>query len=176
MSNSPVTYQTQDPFELLSAHNSADPRSNPFGYLAWHNGFACGPVTVGVFMWYPTQHAMLAGISELEVYSSLDEGDELEPEDLLIQQRFRELTTQYQEGKLDALTLSKQLSTVTSSLDFEWIGTFDELCAGNSDFAREVRQGYYEDISDDEALITTLPPVDETELDDFIQFVSEWGI
>lgn len=176
MSNIPIPYPSISPFEQLQIHNQADPRTNPFGYLVWHNGFACGPVTIGVFMWYPTQQAMLAGISELEVYSSLEEGDELEPDDLLIQQHFRELTTQFQEGKLDALTLSKKLSEVTRSLDFEWIGSFEELCSGNSEFAREVRERYYEDMSDDDDVLDTLPPIQEDDLEDFIDMIRFWGV
>ena len=168
---SPLWHQPcLDYTRLLESANSADPLSHPWGYFAWHCGFACGPVTIGVFMWFETREAMLQALVQAEV--RFEHAGEIGLAERAGMLELQQLADQLTAGELSFQAACLALSEPFGFLSLAWMGHFPELLSGNSDFALELRQAHHQahDRANQQAAIP------DAEIEAFIVMIRDWGV
>jgi hypothetical protein len=67
----------------------------------------------------------------------------------------------------------------TGVASIEWLGTFEQLCKGNDDAAKDFRNQYrkaHRDDFDDLSMEERESPINAAEVDSFAEYVSEYGM
>lgn len=151
--------------ERLEAANAADPEAFPWGVRTadpWPAGLA-------LFFWYET---------EAELRNALLRGDHAVDAD-------DETRTRAAEALKLILGASSSLSPDTAQAGNEaaypafnilWWGTFDDLCSGDHEVAREAREAFFEAHHEDYDFPQQAPPVPTESRADFAEFLKEWGV
>jgi hypothetical protein len=144
--------------------NSADPRKAGYGYFV---GGSFVMDSVRVFLWFDTVPDLASNILDVEP---------------VIHESTTEQFTTYQTQvaplleNLDHAAMTEDLrrkvnAAVKEFITIEWWGSFNDLIAGDSEFAQTIREDFRE--SDDEP---DNSPVMETEIDEFVDFVLTYGV
>lgn len=140
-----------------------DPREAVCGY---YGGGSFVLDSVGAFLWFKTKRAMLESIGEAEpaIYEVAEE-DRILYHDRVIKLLDGESLDQLNDDLLNQIN-----EAAKKFLLIGWWGSFDDLTAGKSDYAKQVRMDFHEQSKDveDDSHIT------ETEMDDFISFIKEY--
>jgi len=147
-----------DAIEIGDTAMNRDPRKYPFGYFS---GGSFVLDSTRVFMWFASKEELIKHIAECDpVIHDLDEAEAV---------AFTHEVAQIFNGNVDLSheNLEKLNSIAKSFLCVEWWGTFDELVRGPSELAKDVRLSLRDDESDS--------PVLESEMDDFIELIQNYG-
>lgn len=137
---------------------SRDPRHFPYGYFS---GGSFVLDSSRVFMWFESPKELLDHICECDtIIHDLDMGDAN-----AFAANVREIVGEPVELNDDKL--QKINEAAKEFLCIEWWGTFDELTEGSSQLARGIREWMREDGSDS--------PVTESEMDEFVELVQNYG-
>ena len=142
-----------------------DPRTYPYG-LYTSDAFVMS--AVGMFFWFESRAEMAAYIRHVEpqIYE-LDEGE-------------RGVLLAALEAPLDALQAgttdleaARDAINVAASNHFviEWTGTFEELCAGDGEWACEFRTSFREACDKE----SSPEPISADEVEAFVGYISEYG-
>ena len=152
-------YKWEDlhPDDAASEVGSRDPRRCPFGYLAKSDSDSLGDRSV---FWFPSidELASFLIFHEPEVCEDVD--DRRDARNAL------KLLLQAPRGHLElSEDLRERLNVALEPhLKIVWWGTFEDLCMGEGDFARNVLQSFRERFP---------APVAPEEIDEFVDFLSE---
>jgi len=137
---------------------SRDPRHFPYGYFS---GGSFVLDSTRVFMWFSSPNELIDHICECDpIVHDLD-ADEAQSFAVKVREIVGE-PVEFSDDKLQQVN-----DTAKAFLCIEWWGTFEELTNGNSDLATGIREWMREDGSDS--------PVAESEMDEFVELVQNYG-
>jgi hypothetical protein len=170
-------YEWEDKIDASNVHSlefpqQRDPREFPYGYFG-SDDFVLA--SAGSFMWFESPHEMLTWLKlgEPKLYEVPDEdlqkiagpiddalpnyvapGSSLDPE----------LIAQIRKGSKGYFCI-------------DWWGKFDELVSGETPFASDVRERFWDLYAEDEELERDVqPPIPPNLIDVFLIFLSEYGV
>jgi hypothetical protein len=156
--------------KALLDSSSADPRRCAFGFFA-SDDFPFGP---GAHHWYGSLAALHRALVHDLPFAFLDD----EPEEIAELERelmieTEGMTTIEALGTVGAQSLAESLQGVQRLC---WVGTFDELRLGSTEWALRMRSEFREQQCL-ESPATTSPelPLHDTELEEFIDFLAHYG-
>jgi hypothetical protein len=156
--------------KALLDSSSADPRQFVFGFFA-ADDFAFGP---GAHHWYGSLAALHRALVHDLPFAFLDD----EPEECAEFERELVLATEGMTtiealGSVGAQTLAESLQGVQRLC---WVGTFDELRLGSTEWALRMRSEFREhQCLESPATTSTELPLTDTELEEFIDFLAHYG-
>lgn len=165
-----TTSECYDWFKSDGSHDAQlphdrDPRTYPCGVFTTDGSVLSA---VGVFLWFESRAEMAAYIRHVE--PQIYELDEDERSVLLV--AVEEPLSALQSGTMDLETARGAINAAAANhFAIDWAGTFDELCRGDREWARELRQSFREH-SDEES---SAEPISADELEAFVEYVSEYG-
>ena len=150
--------------DLSHEAQALDPREAVCGY---YGGGSFVLDSVGAFLWFKTKLAMLESIGEVEpaIYEVAEE------DRLLYNDRVIKLLEGVGLEQLNGDLLNQINEAAKKFLLIGWWGNFEDLTTGESEYAKQVRMDFHEqtkDLEDDSHIM-------ETEMDDFISFIKEYG-
>lgn len=125
----------------------------------------------GSFVWFSGRAEMLDSIAQVLPYSppgrsDLDWGEVARETSSIVEQMSANL--------IDNETAVSQLnSALVSFSQFEWLGTFGDLLAGDHNYAKNVREGFWS--VNDEGEAESSREIDAPVLNEFKDFLSSWG-
>jgi hypothetical protein len=150
---------------------SVPEKVNWWGFYAY--GDAPGAIGggFGSFIWFDQRSDMLEFIAQVLPYSppgrsDLDWGNVAQETAAIVEQ----MSTQEID---DQAAVSQLNSALASFSQFEWIGTFADLLAGQHQYAKSVREEYWSMQEDSEE--NSSKPINDEVIGDFKDFLSEWG-
>jgi hypothetical protein len=160
-----VVYEWQNNLEnSLTTANDRDPRKFPLGYFS---GGAFVLDSVRVFQWFATIEEVAAWIRDAEPKIAETE----DQQDIARYARASEALLQNSSNLEEARkAVAEALGPV---LSFDWLGSFEELISGDSEFARDVRIGFWEHDDEDNNEPTSIPA---EKVEEFIEFLKSYGI
>ena len=125
----------------------------------------------GSFVWFPERADMLEFIAQVLPYSppgrsDLDWGDVARGTESIIEQMSANLID-------DETAVSQLNSALVSFSQFEWLGTFGDLLAGDHNYAKSVREEFWS--MNDEREAESSREIDAQATDEFKEFLSSWG-
>ena len=149
------------PDDIIKRGNDAmsqDPRHFKYGYFS---GGSSVIDSTRVFLWFRSPKELLDHICECDpIVHDLD-ADEAN----YFESKVRNIVGE--PIKLDNDSLQKINEAAKDFLFIEWWGTFDELTEGDSELAKGIRALMRDDGSD--------MPVTESEMDEFVELVHNYG-
>lgn len=156
--------------EAIATSSSRDPLIFNWGLFAWGDAPpACGG-GVGAFQWFGELSAVLSYVTDLSPagFATFDE----ESEWLQLRDQLRQIATGFEADFVG--TISAFNDNLKSLLQIEWIGSVEDLLAGQGSFPHLIRarfRGNY----DDDAHPTGVDAISVSERDQFLVFLSEYG-
>lgn len=169
MTTRPNGYGYEHAMAAMNAAAEADPRVNPFGmYVA--DDFPFGS---GGFQWYRTEAELFIALARDLQFLADEDGD---PD---IESSIDAILAEYQgESRYSSDCMGRLRDALAGVQKLHWLGRFDELRAGGSDFANHVRQAFRGDDVDagagDGATLDF--PLEDAEVDRFVAWAREWGV
>jgi hypothetical protein len=157
--------------ETFWAPQLRDPRQYPFGvYLTFGSVVSC----VSAFLWFEDALECLAWLKLAETKRhELDPDDQaafLEP----IEAALTALSAGHAELTQDVIDAVNDAGQNFLSID--WYGSLEALVAGASDFALRIRSAFWEsELEDDDAQAEPGDPIPAERMDDFVEFLTEYG-
>jgi hypothetical protein len=148
----------EDFMKLSDEAMSRDPRNFPYGYFS---GGTFVLDSTRVFMWFSSPEELVNHICEFDLINNELDKDEVQA----IKAKVHEIVGNPVE--LSNEKLQKINEAVKEFLCIEWWGAFDELAKSDSELAREMRESMREDGSNS--------PVTESEMDEFVDLVHNYG-
>ena len=137
---------------------SQDPRHFPYGYFS---GGSFVLDSTRIFMWFASPKELIDHICECDPIVHDLEADEAQS----FAAKVREIVGE--PAELSDANLQKINEAAKEFLCIEWWGTFDELTDGDSELAKGIREWMREDGSDS--------PVTDSEMDEFVELVQNYG-
>lgn len=144
--------------ELGDVAMNRDPRKYPFGYFS---GGSFILDSTRVFMWFASKDDLINHIIQCD--PAIHDLDEAEAK--AFAHEVAQIFIGNTELSIENLALLNNFGK--SFLCVEWWGTFDELVSGSSEIAKDLRMSFRDDESDS--------PVFESEMDDFIELIQNYG-
>jgi len=157
--------------QALIAANSADPRQSPFGFFS-SDDFVGG---AGAHQWYPDIAALRrALVHDLPFAFCEDDPEAVADLEQDLITATAAMTTIEALGTDGLVELAKSLNGLQQLC---WIGTFDELRKGNTDWALRMRSQFREnqelDLPETPAVDD---PISDEHLEEFIDFLANFGM
>jgi|AntAceMinimDraft_12_1070368.scaffolds.fasta_scaffold127387_1 hypothetical protein len=150
---------------VMNEANSSSPTDKPYGYFA-SGSEQSDP---SVFLWFESINALIDGLmwGEPAVYDFYD--------DEILLRAYHDAVAPTVE-KLKEFGLSEEhflrlKSSASNHINLQWMGKFEEITLGESDFSREV---IYDFRDADELSISR--SIGSDELDEFLEFLSTYGV
>jgi hypothetical protein len=160
-------------FERLSVSAQRDPRLCEWGLFSWGDAPpACGG-GVGGFQWFESLAQLLEFITDWSpaTYMTFDEEAEW------LSQRDRLQTIASQWNRDPAGTLEKLNAELKGLLQIDWIGSWNDLKAGNEAFSIRVRNAFAENQSRSAGISGDGAKQSSQISDDaFVAFLAEYGL
>lgn len=182
-------------FNAFEPSANRTPQRGDWGFYAYNDAppAFCG-AGLGGFYWFESRAEMAKCLAEHGAFLSPGIGEEdLGP----VLEIVREIGTRLGDGRIDGekarTALNKVLEDITQ---FSWIGSFEGLLSGDSEFARELRQEFreqqeaiedFDEPGDDQesgkgdgaddlgAEVGRQAAINEEEIDEFIEFLELYG-
>lgn len=150
-----------DYLALGEAAMTRDPRQAPYGYLS---GGTFVLDSTRVFQWFESLDAMGRHLLEVEPRVHDLDDDELPA----YQERLRPLIARLNTEGLSDRLRDEINHALSDTLAIEWWGEFDELVAGHSEFARDIRSGFLDDES--------ASSIESCDLEAFIEYLQTCAV
>jgi hypothetical protein len=158
--------------EVLDASREADPRRCPFGFFSSDPH----PWGLGMFHWYPTLDDLFRAIIRDVPAAFIVTGPQAVAE---ASARIEAAVAGFPDTQRLGAACSQALREALKGVQcLDWIGTFDDLCSSDHDWAATVRRRFRDDgeANEDSAdTSSTVRPIARSEVEDFIEFVGEFG-
>ncbi len=164
--------QQPDQEELYDAMNEyaqSIPEADSLGLFCYSDGppAMCGS-GMGAFYWFESNAKMLTFLKECLCWYHPGPSS-MSPEHIAAE--IQSIVSHNETPGADWEALRGSLNDFMAGLwQIPWIGTFGELCIGDSEYARQVRQDYLD--ADD----GNSPSIGEEEIVEFIEYLQEYGI
>jgi hypothetical protein len=159
----------QKSFEKLQISLNNDCERHPYAYYF----YSISDVSKNRFHWLKDESFLLSEIAnDLYALVTTDEAitEEIQDELFDIIDSFSANDAEIDWAKLQ-LSLNDFLNGHEISI---WVGTFFNLCASSDDFSRAIRQEFRIDFLSDDSEEDKSRPIEETENDDFVEFLSSY--
>jgi hypothetical protein len=173
MSNDSSNKRQKTAFKALEAAVARSPKRSRFGFFA-RDDFAGG---AGGFHWYGTEAELCQALVRDLAPAFIE--DEADADVDQIAEGVEQVLARFPDQmRFSAECCEALCETLRGVQVVEWIGTIQDLCNSELDFARELRESFRElSDMDDEGEAVRLPgrPIASAELEDFIEFIKEYG-
>ena len=147
-------------FRLGDIASQRDPRRASWGYYCSD----AHPFGAGLFLWFKTKEGLLQFLAEHEGADSENHDQDG------LRAGMRKIATQILAGRLGLEKGRQRLNKVLKAhLDIEWMGQFEELLSGSTEFAHKLRAEFFGSAE------TSAPPVPPKQVGDFIDYVRNYG-
>jgi hypothetical protein len=153
------TSDFRDGYNLVTRR---DPREYPYGYFSLDTVNLGG---IGLISWFKDIDEMADFILKIEPLIGDDEGEDLDECQRWIAPIVNDIR---REGLKESSRA--EINAALGASQIEWWGTFDDLCSGRSDFARDTLERYF---GDDEKIPSKIP---DERLDEFIEWLRTFRV
>lgn len=154
--------------DLLMTVGKQQPPAYPWGFYA-SDDFVLS--SAGVHLWFGSLDELCVFLVEGEALVYELEGDELKE----IGEELRPIAEQIARGELSLTEAIAPLNQALKGLScIEWIGTFQELATGNTEYAHLARMDYLG--CDEESPLSAVPVIPEDGIGVFAEFISSWRL
>jgi len=149
---------------LQTAH-AANPQAYPWGVRT------SDPYPAGLmmFFWYESEEALRESL--LSGDHVLDADDETRSEAVAALRLVLESSS-----PLMPASAEDGNKAAHPAFNIHWWGTFDDLCNGNHEDARDAREAFLEWNEENYGSPIEVPPIQPDARSDFAEFLQEWGI
>jgi hypothetical protein len=158
--------------EVLDASREADPRRCPFGFFSSDPH----PWGLGMFHWYPTLDDLFRAIIRDVPAAFIVTGPQAVAE---ASARIEAAVAGFPDTQRLGAACSQALREALKAVQcLDWIGTFDDLCSSDHDWARELRERFRDgsDTEEEGGGGRSLDrPIAAEEREEFVGFVREYG-
>ena len=151
----------------LENANQCDPRINQFGVFASDD--------VGMFHWYASEENLRAAIArDMVVFKTDDDRHDSEIEAFEILNRYPN------EALFSEACLEELKDWFLPETNFQWMGTFSDICNNNNAFCVELREEFRETALDEEEVdAINAPslgrPIEIENMQEFSEFLNTYG-
>ena len=161
--NQPTDKQMQSAFDVACTPKPSRSNWLFFGYSDVAP-MVCGSGT-GAYHWFESSKEMVKFIEEYFCWYHPGPSGSA-PEQIAAE--VQRIIRQGREDKIDGEELRTRLNDYMRNMwQIAWWGTFDELCQGKAEFARDERRRFRDEGSD--------KPIRETEMEDFVEYLTQCG-
>jgi hypothetical protein len=154
----------------IAETNARDPRVFPWGLFAYADAPGAIGGGVGGFQWFNELQEVLAFISDLGAAGYVTFDDEADWQEL--RGCLRHIAATYDTDPAQAIRFFNQ--ELTSLLQINWIGRWDDLVSGVGDYPEMVR-AHFRDDWDDTPTPTSIDAINDGEQDAFAAFLRGYG-
>ncbi len=149
----------------LEKASKRDPRTAQFGYFAYDDNSLA---SVGLFFWFESPRDLLHAIVHLEPFLYDEEPD--------LARRLDAVIGDPSNHDLKPELLQRVNEAATGDFQVAWWGTFSGLRSEESDWVRELRERFRDALEGGEHEDPSSAAIGDDEVDNFIDFLSEYGM
>lgn len=165
--------------------NGLNPEPGCWGFYS-RSDYPAPSNGVGGFTWFITKKEMLRFVWEVVPPASIDR--DIKRARAAVE-TCRASVKRFEAGELTTEELRDSLNDpLAGSTAFEWMGTFEDLTSGDHPYAMFIRASFHAGRAEDDdypgihrdmsvpELRRLAPPIDHDDIDDFHDFMGQWGI
>lgn len=157
--------------EAMCETSARNPLDFAWGLFAWGDAPPAIGGGVGAFQWFKDLPELLAFVSDLSPAAFMTFDEEADWQEF--RDSLRQIAAGYEaQPEESLLAFNKEL---TSLLQIDWIGRFDNLLDGDGLFPLKVR-AHFRDDWDDSPAQASIEAIKEDERQSFLEFLDDYGI
>jgi hypothetical protein len=150
--------------DIAEQAHDADPRERNYGLFSLSDRHPALGGGTGGFLWFESQSALLDFLANQYVNFNCPPAEELTA---AVHKAVKAAVEEM--GSSDVKGMSSELNRLLKGIvQMTWAGTFDELLSGAGNFDRKLRSRFRDEESQE--------PISPDEVEDFLEFLSTYGI